>query len=109
MGDKVMKAIIFTVCLLCSAAAFAQAGSAGISARPQPVTFDYNAQHAARQPMAEPQNLTDSSASTYTYGQGERPLWEVAVETHEVPLGDSARALRKEHEVVKKSAKVWNN
>ena len=109
MGDKVMKSIIFALCFLCSAAAFAQVGGSSISGRAQPLSFDYSPQHAARQPMAEPQNLTDSSASTYTYGQGERPLWEVAEEKHEVPLGDSARALRKEHEVVKKSAKVWSN
>lgn len=109
MGDKVMKAIIFAVCFLCSTAAFAQVGGSSISGRSQPLSFDYNVQHASRQALAEPQNLMDSSAATYTYGQGERPLWEVAEEKHEVPLGDSARALRKEHEVVKKSAKVWSN
>lgn len=104
-----MKTLVFAVCFLFATTAFGQAGAAGISARQQPLTFDYNVQHAARQPMAEPQNLTDSSASTYTYGQGERPLWEVAEVKHEVPLGDSARALRKEHEVVKRSARVWSN
>ncbi len=104
-----MKTIIFAVCFLCTTAAFAQVGGASISGRAQPISFESNPQHATRQAMAEPQNLTDSSASTYTYGQGERPLWEVAEEKHEAPLGDSARALRKEHEVVKKSAKVWSN
>jgi len=103
-----MKTIVFAFSLLCATGALGQA-SAGVSSRTQPLTFDYNVQHAARQPMAEAQNLIDSSAATYTFGQGERPLWEVAEEKHEVPLGDSARALRKEHDVVKRSAKVWSN
>ncbi len=104
-----MKTIIFAVCFLCTTAAFAQLGGATVSSRAQPNSFESNPLHASRQALAEPQNLMDSNANTYTYGQGERPLWEVAEEKHEVPLGDSARALRKEHEVVKKSAKVWSN
>jgi hypothetical protein len=103
-----MKTIIFALCFLCTTAAFGQA-SATVSARPQPLSFEYNPQHAMRPAGAEPQNLFDSNASTYTYGQGERPLWEVAEKKVEVPLGDSARALRKEHEVVQKAAKVWSN
>ena len=103
-----MKTIIFATCFLCTTAAFGQA-SATISARPQPLSFEYNPQHATRPPVADVQNLFDTTGSTYTYGQGERPLWEVAEPKHEVPLGDSARALRKEHEVVKKAAQVWSN
>ena len=103
-----MKTIIFALCFLCTTAAFGQVG-ASISARSQPITFESNPQHAMRPAVVEPENLFDSNASTYTYAQGERPLWEVAEKKVEVPLGDSARALRKEHEVVPKAAKVWSN
>lgn len=103
-----MKSIIFALCFLCTTVAFGQVG-ASVSARSQPITFESNPQHAMWQPMAETQTLFDSTSATYTYGQGERPLWEVAEKKVEVPLGDSARALRKEHEVVPKAAKVWSN
>ena len=107
-GENVMKTLIFAVCFLCATAAFGQVGGS-ISAQAQPLRFDFNPQHAMRPPVTEAQSLFDSTSSTYTYGQGERPLWEVAEPKYEVPLGDSARALRKEHDLVKKSAKVWNN
>jgi hypothetical protein len=104
-----MKALIIAVCFLGTTAAFGQVAGGTISSRPQPLSFEYNPQHATWQPMAEAQNLYGSSSATYTYGQGERPLWEVAEPKYEVPLGDSARALRKEHDVVKKASRIWNN
>jgi hypothetical protein len=103
-----MKTIIFALCFLCTTAAFGQVG-ASVSAHPQPITFESNPLHAMRQPMADTQTLFDSTSASYTYAQGELPLWEVAEKKVEVPLGDSARALRKEHEVVRKAAKVWSN
>lgn len=52
--------------------------------------------------MGHEQSL--SEMSTYSYAQGERPLWEVApVKQPEVPLGDIARALRHEHLKAKKA------
>jgi len=103
-----MKATLFGLCILCSTAAFGQFG-ATISARTQQMQFETNPLHASFTPMAESQNLIGTSASTYTYAQGERPLWEVAVAKQETPLGDSARALRKEHETVKKAGRVFTN
>ena len=40
---------------------------------------------------------------------GVRPLWEVATPAYVVPLGDSARMLKKEHMSAKKAEIVWNN
>jgi len=40
---------------------------------------------------------------------GVRPLWEVATPAYVVPLGDSARMLKKEHLDAKKAVVVWTN
>ena len=57
-------------------------------------------------PLAKTENLQEQS--TYLYAQGERPLWEVHVPVPvEMPLGDVARMLKKEHAAAKKSDKVW--
>ena len=104
-----MKTTIFALCFLCATAAFGQSISYSVSSRSQPLQIDSNPLHASPQPLAQAQNLFDSTSATYTYAQGELKLWEVATETHEIPLGDSARALRKEHDAVKKSARVWSN
>jgi hypothetical protein len=51
--------------------------------------------------------LEDVSA---TYAKGERPLWEVAPpHAYAMPLGDVARAFRKEHDLARKSETVWEN
>jgi len=51
--------------------------------------------------------------SASVWGQGEKPLWEAMQEMGTAaavtPLGDSARALRKEHVAVKKATIVWSN
>jgi hypothetical protein len=69
--------------------------------------FESHPEHASRQALALIQNL--NGGETYVYAQGERPLWEVATPTHEMPLGDSARVLREEHASVKKAVKCWQN
>jgi hypothetical protein len=44
-----------------------------------------------------------------TYAQGERPTWEFGpVGPPPTPLGDVARAYRKEHVTAEKAAIVWN-
>jgi hypothetical protein len=102
-----MKTAFLVTCIFCASAAFGQVGASTISAEPQTYSFYSHPAHAARQPMASEQNL--NGGETYVYAQGERPLWEVATPTHEVPLGDSARALRQEHLTVKRAAKCWQN
>jgi hypothetical protein len=59
--------------------------------------------------MAREQSLLGGS-DTVTIAQGERPLWEVAPpDPHTIPLGDTARLLKKEHETVKKAQFVFEN
>lgn len=63
--------------------------------------------HAEQHDMAHPQNILEHS--DFAYEKGERPLWEFGPITQPVPLGDIARAYRKEHALVKKADILWEN
>ena len=91
---KVTLAVLF---LLCASAAFGQAtaGASALSAQPVVIQMQSHPEHASYTPLGQEQYLSEKS--TYTFGHGERPLWEVAPVKTEVPLGDVARALREEH------------
>jgi len=102
-----MKTALFLVCLLCASAAFGQTAAGVLSAQPQICEFSSHPEHASQRPMAQAQNLLEDAGTVYE--QGERPLWEAAPKTTPVPLGDSARALRKEHETAKKAYIIWEN
>jgi hypothetical protein len=102
-----MKTAFFVICVLCASAAFGQVAAVNVSAQPQIYSFDSHPEHASRQPMAEVRSI--NGGETYVYAQGERPLWELATPSHEVPLGDSARLLRQEHATAQKAARCWQN
>jgi len=51
------------------------------------------------------QNLLGNAG--YYYAQGERPLWEFGPVSQPIPLGDIARAFRKEHAAAKKAQRVF--
>lgn len=105
-----MKIAVVILCFLSTTMAFGQAAALGLSAasaEAQPVQFFSHPAHATHKPMAREETLLQPSA--YLSAHGERPLWEVANLPDEVPLGDIARALREEHEVLKKSEVVWVN
>ena len=90
-------------------AAFGQASIGGSGLSAQPVIYDF-ASHEARaqqQGMGVTQDIMEQSANVSAHGV--RPLWEVHVPSSVVPLGDSARVLRKEHMYAKKAEIVWNN
>jgi hypothetical protein len=105
-----MKISILAVCLLCAATAVAQAGgmsAASVSSQVSSVSFQSHEAFASQHAMGTEQNILESS--TYSYAQGERPLWEVAPISHPTPLGDSARMIRKEHAAAKKADHIWNS
>jgi hypothetical protein len=102
-----MKTTLFGLCLLCATAAFGQSAGGVLSAEPQVFHPPDHAQRASPQAMAPEQNVMGTS--NYFYAQGERPLWEVMPLSHAVPLGDVARALRKEHLAAKKAEFVKND
>jgi len=96
-----MKTTFLILIVLLSAAAFGQ--NAGvIPNQPQLIQVPDHPQHASAQGMASESSLVGGGPNTYSYAQGERPLWEFGPVSDPVPLGDVARAFRKERENAKK-------
>jgi hypothetical protein len=89
-----MKTIICTLFFLCAATvAFSQTASV-LTNTPQPVRMDGHFEHASEHPMSQESSLL--SSGSYSYAKGEVPLAELASPIYEVPLGDIARANRRE-------------
>lgn len=99
-----MKTAFFAIVILCSAAAFGQAGA--LSNQVTPLQMADHPQHASFSSMASEHPLVGSSSDSYTYARGERPLWEFGPVTVPTPLGDIARAYRKEKSTAKKAEVV---
>ena len=57
--------------------------------------------------MATEHSLVGGGASTYSYAQGERPLWEFGEIKEQIPLGDVARSVRKEKLSAKKAEIIF--
>jgi hypothetical protein len=96
MKINIMKTTICALCFLgfCATAAFAQ--NAPVLANiPQPLQMAEHAQHASEHSMAQESSLLGTSS--YTYAQGEQPLAQFGTLPRETPLGDVARAYRREH------------
>ena len=96
-----MKISIFVLCLFCATAAFAQSGGTTLNSNVQPYQPPDHPQHASQHVMGQESNLFYSSA--YSYAQGEIPLAELASPVYHTPLGDIARAYKKEHANVPKA------
>jgi hypothetical protein len=100
-----MKTTIFALCFLCAtAAAFGQTASV-LSNTPQPFRMPDHIQTATQQAMAPESNLLGTSA--YSFAQGEQPVVDFGTLPRETPLGDIARAYRKEHTAFPKAVKVF--
>jgi hypothetical protein len=97
MRIHVIKTTIFAfsfLTFLCATSAFGQ--NAPVLANiPQPLQMAEHAQHASEHSLAQESSLL--SSSSYTYAQGEQPLAQFGTMPYETPLGDVARAYRKEH------------
>lgn len=99
-----MKTTLLLLFLFCAAAAF---GQGSLSNQPVVLELPDHPQHASYGAMASEHPLVGGSSDTYTYAQGERPLWEFGpVSDPPIPLGDIARAFRKEKLAAKKADKV---
>ena len=102
-----MRTAIFALCFLCvTAAAFGQT-AAVLSANPQPLRMTEHVGHASEQGLALETSLF--SHSGYSYARGEVPLAELASPVQHAPLGDLARAAKKEHASDPKARKVLEN
>ena len=90
-----MKITLFLLLLICATAALGQ--TATVLQGPvqqQPLQFVDHPLHASQHDLAQPQNILEHS--DYAYAQGEQPLWQFGVAHEPVPLGDVARAYRKQ-------------
>jgi hypothetical protein len=88
---------------LCTPAALGQA--AVLSSQPQIIVAPSHPLHAEMHSLAAESSLV--GGGTYTYAQGERPLWEFGSSLPEpAPLGDVARTFRKEKMTARKAEKV---
>ncbi|HEY1462993.1 MAG TPA: hypothetical protein VGF44_06215 [Terriglobales bacterium] len=105
-----MKTAFFAICFLFATSAFAQnsLGAGHLSNQPTVYEFDSHPEKAAYRAMGTEESLLNTN-SPFTAAQGERPLWEVAPKIEVVPLGDIARAYKKDHAAVPKSTMVWEN
>jgi hypothetical protein len=99
-----MKLTLFVLCLLCATAAVGQSGAVYTN----PMQFAGHSDHAGPAGLAQEQNLWGSSGSVVS-AKGEQPVGEVVPEKYEMPLGDAARILRKEHSSDRKAQVLWEN
>lgn len=106
-----MKIALFVLgFFIFAGAAFGQAagiGGPGLNAQPVIYEFASHETRAQQQGMGSTQDIMEQSLNVSAHGV--RPLWEVHIPSFTVPLGDSARLLRKEHMYAKKAEIVWNN
>jgi hypothetical protein len=100
-----MKITLFLLFSLCTAAAFGQTASV-LPNNPQMIVVPDHPQHAEQHAMATEHYLVGGGPGTITYAQGERPLWEFGPVSEPTPLGDVARAYRKEKASAKKAGIV---
>lgn len=92
--------LAFVFCLFCATAAFGQASL--LVGTPQPTNFNEHVEHATQHDMGIETSLLGAN-NPYSYAQGEQPLWQFPTPKQEVPLGDVARAYRKDHAVSRKA------
>jgi|SRR5215475_4752446 len=102
-----MKTLLIASVVLCSAAAFGQAGASALSSQVTPLEMTDHPQHAEYTKMACERPLVGGGSDTYSYERGERPLWEFGPVSETVPLGDVARAYRKDRVTAKKADKIF--
>jgi len=98
---------VFAFCFFCATAAFGQAGY--ISSNVTPAVIPDNPLHAEQHPMRSESSLLGEGA--YSYAHGERPLSDFGSTESETPLGDIARAFKKQKEEAKakKAVKVMES
>jgi hypothetical protein len=100
---KLTIAALGFLCFLCASTAFAQTAPV-LSNTASPIQMVDHVQHASEHAMGTESSLL--SASGYDYAQGEVPLAELGSLEYQTPLGDVARAYRKEHINVAKAVKI---
>ena len=98
------KATIFAICFICATCAFGQSAPV-LTNTPQPIQIPDHVLHASDHALAQESSLF-SATSPYSYAKGEVPLSELGSIAYQTPLGDVARAYRKEHSIAPKATIV---
>ena len=101
-----MKTILIRAVILCSAAAFGQVGASALSNQVAPLQMVDHPQHASTRAWLAKVRLSGEDRIRIPTLRGERPLWEFGTVSQPVPLGDVARAYRKEKLTGKKAELV---
>lgn len=101
-----MKTTLLGLFILCAAAAFGQSAPV-LSNEPSITQFSQHTQHAEFHAMGIENSLVGGASDAYSYGQGEQPLWQFGPVSIPTPLGDVARAYRKEKTATKKAEFVY--
>jgi hypothetical protein len=103
-----MKTTLLAFCVLCATAALGQTASV-LTNTPSPMVMMDHTQRAEEHSMRPLDNLRGDSA--YSYAQGEQPLTDFGTGKQEIPLGDVARAYRRQKALAsdKKAAVVSTN
>jgi hypothetical protein len=107
MRLNAMKTTLLVFFILFASLAWGQVGGGVLSNQAQILELPEHPQHAAIHEMAPEQPLVGGSPSTYTYARGERPLWEFGPVSDPIPLGDVARAYRKQKLTAKKAEIIF--
>jgi hypothetical protein len=102
-----MKTLLIAAVVLCSVAAVGQVGASALSNQATPMRMVDHPEHASYTHMASESSLVGSAPDSYSYAKGERPLWEFGPVSEPVPLGDVARAYRKEKLTSKKAEFIF--
>ena len=102
-----MKTTLIVLFVLVAATSFGQVAGA-ISSQAQKLDMPEHPMHASTHAMASEQPIVGGTgADTYAYAQGERPVWEFGPVAPQVPLGDIARAYRREKLTMKKAEFIF--
>lgn len=101
-----MRTLLVALFVCCASAAFGQIGVT-LSSEVSPLQMVGHPQQAAPHDMAQERPIVGGITNTYTFAQGERPLWEFGPIKEEPALGDVARAYRKQKLTAKKAEIVF--
>jgi len=105
-GKNAMKIALLVLTILFAAAAFGQTAGV-ISSQVSVIRIPDHPLEAHEHAMATEHPLVGGASGSYSYAQGERPLWEFGPFSVPVPLGDVARAYRKEKLTAKKAEIIF--
>jgi len=103
---KILFVFVFVLCLLSTTAAFAQYAVSRTSTEPTSFASPNHPAQASYTPMSQERSVLGSGS--YSSAQGERPFSDFP-QPELVPLGTTARELKKQHAELKKSRVVWVN